>query len=89
MYSITAPTLINKIMYTSHARAHGAHTAAKCVMSTVVIRNDILLLITLFLRLYARDPLTVTGCNESQNRKNCGVARPATRARGLARGLFL
>jgi len=73
MYSITASTLINKIMYTSHARAHGEHTAVKCVMPTVVTRNDTLLLITLFLCLYMRSALTVNGCSESLNREPCGV----------------
>jgi len=88
MYSITATILVNKILYTSHACAHGTHTAAKCVMLTVVTRNDILLLITLFLCLHARDSLSVNGCNESSNRENCGVARLTTRARAGCPGDF-
>jgi len=89
MYSITVTTLVNKILYTSHARVHGVHAAAKCVMSTVVTRNDILLLITLFLCLYARDSLSVTSCNESPNSENYKVVRSVTRARAdCPGGLF-
>jgi len=87
-YAVTVATLGDKILYTSHARARVVHTVAKCVMSTVVTRNGTLLFITLFLCLYARDSLRVASCNESPNRENCGVARPATRARAGCPGNF-
>jgi len=74
MYSITDHTLANKILYTSHARARVAHTVAKCVTSTVVIRNDALLLITLFLCLYARDFLYVNGVTCLQTVKIAGLS---------------
>ena len=87
-HSTPDSTRANKILHTSHAYMHGARTVTKCVMSTVVTRNDTSLCITLFLCLYARDSLCVTRCNESPNSENCGVVRPATRTRTGCPGDF-
>jgi len=69
-------------------RARVARTVAKCVMSILVTRNDILLFTLLLLCLYARDSLSVNGCSESPNRENYGVARPVTRSGGGCPGDF-
>ena len=86
--SIIDATPGDKLLYTSHARARVVHTIAKCALSTVVTRNDILLFITLFLCLHVRESLPVNGGNESSNRENCRAARSATRTHAGCPGDF-